>query len=627
MELDNKLKKAIFFNSKITLLLSETDEIDQEKYDSFEDLIKPINQIFGNQKFRFKFESDLFAIERSENNMFLSGLIENLIIYLNYIADNFEKIQAHDDDKLSNIQNTLATIEFISKFDMTKQVVLINSGIIIEILKLLDNEAIRFSFEAISFTKKILSIVLNFSKHKFYEKIDFLLEYPLVDALDLLQNLRQSNRLDEEGMQLIQLIEKNLKSNSIESCLIKFKTNLGLSDKRIESIVKDETFYDDLRLLSITLNNDCNTDFYWDLFKKYDSSALFTKLLEFMFDISKEELLPDNLDDDDHREIFHRIFRDILEIVFQLVQKSYKFKQLFLDEGMFMLFIKFFENIKLVEFLLEAYVNTLSKIMSNFFLLCRKLYYIDDISLYVQDKIHMFKVLIEARNSIENSSTKEESLGLQEKPIFRMFLICLAYLGKKFEVETLTTKHYEIIASRGFIPKTFKAVSNEFQSHTEKIKWEFINESNQLEVEEVSRLLIGGTTSTAINTIVDALTCLRIIYTSHAAKKIAYENYSYFMKSILFYGLEIEIIICLACLKKYCSSLDWIRKDIFEDRKLIDHLSELYHLNFETKDDAMKKRLNATILDFFNANGFKHEILRKSNSCLEFEISNLSIKK
>jgi hypothetical protein len=626
MDFENSLKKAIYFNSKVTLLLSESTEIDQEQYDSFEDFIKPINKLFVNENFWNKFNEDIFSIERNENNMFLSGLIENLITYLNFLADNFEVIPVHDEDKISKIQETITTLESISKFDMAKQIVLINNGFIIEILKFLENDTISFSLRI----NQILNIALNLSKHKFYEKIDFPPEYPLRDSLEILSNLKQSNRLDADGAKFADDIVKNLKSNSIEDCLKKFQTNINvnLNGESLVELVRDETFIDDLRLLSITLNNDNNTFFYWDLFKKYNSIYLFTKLLDFMFKILKDELSCDS-SEDDNREIVHRVLRDLLEIIFQLVQKSYKFKKSFLDKGMFIIFIKFFEDISLVEFLVKAYVNTISKIVSIFFLLCRKLYYLDDVSPYISDRAQTVKVLIDARTKIESLSIIEESMGLQEKPIFRMFLICLAYLEKKLDLLLLETRHFEIIATRGFIPKTFKSVSNEFQSHIEKIKWEFMNENNKIEMQEVSRLMISGTTSTAINTIVDALTCLKIIYTSDEAKKIAYDSYSAFMKSILVYGLDIEKIICIACLRKYCSTLEWIRKDIFEDKHLVGHLNSLYHSNRNlARDDAIKRRLNETIFEFFKSNGYKHELDRRTANLNEIEvgISKISIK-
>jgi hypothetical protein len=478
-----------------------------------------------------------------------------------------------------------------------------------------------------------LNIALNLSKHKFYQKIEFPPEYPLRDSLEILTNLKQSNRLDADGAKLADDIVKNLKSNSIEECLKKFQTNINqnLNGESIVDLVRDETFFDDLHLLSFTLNNENNTFFHWDLFKQYDSISLFTKLLDFMFKILKEDLLRDSCQnsEDDTREIAHRVLRDLLEIIFQLVQKSYKFKQSFLHKGMFVVFIKFFTEISLVEFLIKEQVNTISKIVSTFFLLCRKLYYLDDVSPYISDRAQTVKVLIDGRKKIESLSIEEESMGLQEKPIFRMFLICLAYLEKKLDLLLLETKHFEIIATRGFIPKTFKRVSNEFQSHTEKIKWEFMNENNRLETQEVSRLKIGGTTSTAINTIVDALTCLKIIYTSDEAKKIAYDSYGAFMKSILVYGLDIEKIICLACLKKYCSTLEWIRKDIFEDKTLVDHLFDFYHSNRNiARDDAIKRRLNEIIFEFFNTNGYKHELERRTSNLNEIEIgiSKISFK-
>ena len=310
-------------------------------------------------------------------------------------------------------------------------------------------------------------------------------------------------------------------------------------------------------------------------------------------------------------ELLQRLLRDILEIVFQLVQKSSTFRESFLNNGMLMIFIKFFEHEKLVEFLFKAYVNTLSKIMSIFFWLCRKLYYVNDKSEYITNETNVISVLIKERDAIEALSMQEESMKLQEKPIYRMYLICLGYLQEKLNVKFLSANHYTVIATRGFIPKTFKSVSDDFKSKIEYIIWEFMNENNNVEVKLVSKLKISGTANTAINTIIDALTCLRVIYTSDEAKQIAYDNYKDFIKSILCHGLEIEKVICLACMEKYCS-LDSIKNEFFNDNNVKDCLIETYHMN-TAENNVIKKRLNKKIFDIFDKYGFAYEISNLNN--------------
>jgi hypothetical protein len=112
---------------------------------------------------------------------------------------------------------------------MAKQIVLINNGFIIEILKFLENDTISFSLRI----NQILNIALNLSKHKFYQKIEFPPEYPLRDSLEILTNLKQSNRLDADGAKLADDIVKNLKSNSLVKFISKsrliFQTEINES--------------------------------------------------------------------------------------------------------------------------------------------------------------------------------------------------------------------------------------------------------------------------------------------------------------------------------------------------------------------------------------------------------------
>ena len=314
----------------------------------------------------------------------------------------------------------------------------------------------------------------------------------------------------------------------------------------------------------------------------------------------------DEILENDYEETVHRLLRDLLEIIFRLVQQSKKYNEHFLDEGMFMLIVTFLDKKLLIEFLFENYVNTLSKVIAVFYWLCKKLYYAENKADYVEEP--MFTILLNGRHTMESLSQQDERKGLQEKPIYRMYLIALSYVQEAFKKRGfLTVDHYRVIATRGFIPKCFSQVSDEYRAaSTEIVPWEFINEYDEAEVAHVSRLLVSGTSTTAINTIVDALNCLCVINANDEAKKIAYESYRYFIKSVIYFGLCVEKILCVRTLIKFCTE-DYVRKDVLEDTELVDYLRKIYIDESSSNADVYAKRLNVKIGEFFAMYGFKGE--------------------
>ena len=80
------------------------------------------------------------------------------------------------------------------------------------------------------------------------------------------------------------------------------------------------------------------------------------------------------------------------------------------------------------------------------------------------------------------------------------------------------------------------------------------------------------------------------MFTTDETKVIAYEALKYFFKSILFYGLEIEKIMCLSFLNK-CLHIRSIRDDLFGDESLIKYL-KIYQNDNERILNGIKEFLN-----------------------------------
>ena len=259
MNFEDSLEKVISCNSNLNVILSESDAINQ---DIFSDLINQINKIFTEKAFNSKFNEEILRIEMCEENMFLNSLIENLTVYVNYISQNFDIIQAHNGETLNSIKNTIKTIELISEFDLTKQLVLLNGGVLVAILEFLENENINFALN----TNNILGISLNLSKHNYYGKLDFSTDCPLEVALASLDRIKLNENLDAAGCEIVENMQKTLMSDSIEACLKRFQSILN--NHGIKKLLEEKTFFDGLRMLSTLLNNESNMFFYWDLFKK-----------------------------------------------------------------------------------------------------------------------------------------------------------------------------------------------------------------------------------------------------------------------------------------------------------------------------------------------------------------------
>jgi len=139
-------------------------------------------------------------------------------------------------------------------------------------------------------------------------------------------------------------------------------------------------------------------------------------------------------------------------------------------------------------------------------------------------------------------------------------------------------------------------VNNDF-TRNPRVFSEFINENNQVEQGEVNKLFLihNSNNSAMARTIVDVLDNIKFVYDKKETKEIAFPVFYPFFKSVLFYGLNIERIMCLNCLINYCQ-VETIRNQIFDDEELIEFLRTK---QIENTEDAMEQRQNRILTRFF----------------------------
>ena len=116
----------------------------------------------------------------------------------------------------------------------------------------------------------------------------------------------------------------------------------------------------------------------------------------------------------------------------------------------------------------------------------------------------------------------------------------------------------------------------------------------------MSKLIVPSNISTGINvlntyTVVYTLNNIRVIFSlSNETKELAYENSKNFLKSIIYYGFDIEKILALKCLEEYCT-VENVKKDLTSDHGLFKYLQKLAQMCVKQDDEQMKSRLKKTI--------------------------------
>jgi hypothetical protein len=441
--------------------------------------------------------------------------------------------------------------------------------------------------------KKILDILLNLSQSNHYGKIEF--DEKLCDIEEFIKDLKSKYPIHAE---MLNKINKNLKEKSIIDRLGSFREIYDRNGD-IAHLIGLQTFFDDLLFIAAVLNGD-HSDieyFYLDCFKRYDSFKIFSKVLEKTFkDIS---LFYEN---DDIVDVKIYQLRDLLEIMSKFVQGSFLFNEYLLKNGIFKMIVNLLSDHGLLEFLFDAHIKIVCKVICIFYCISKTTYYLN--KEFIQNFVDSFEVLRKTRDFLEDltSENKGRPRNVTEKPVLRSFLVGLAFLQQKFNPKEhlISMNQYVGLAKGGFVRSLFKEVSSEYLKISSEIRWEFINEFNQKETQIVSKLIVPSNISTGINvlntyTVVYTLNNIRVIFSlSNETKELAYENSKNFLKSIIYYGFDIEKILALKCLEEYCT-VENVKKDLTSDHGLFKYLQKLAQMCVKQDDEQMKSRLKKTI--------------------------------
>ena len=346
-----------------------------------------------------------------------------------------------------------------------------------------------------------------------------------------------------------------------------------------EASIKTETFLNELRFISIEMNGKQCEPFDFDIFVESDLFEFLARLFSFLIEKISQSLSENHDDDDD--ESYEVILKDLLEIFNEILRhRSLKYVGNFLRANMLTEIITFFDNSSVIEYFFERFLNMLYKIAIIFPDISRGIHYFslntesNFAVAYLKDdstsKLSAIKYSLEALHT----RNKHEKY-LREKSFLKSFLKAMAYLENINPSKRILTKRdYQFIASSSYTANYFKEkVTNEFRKISEIVEWEFINELNQIETQKVTRITnhFGRVLNNSSNYLVRGLKQIKDTYTTDEHKEIAYECQKNFFKSILFYGLDIEKVMCLDCLIKFVR-ISSIRDDLVSEVNLIEQL-------------------------------------------------------
>lgn len=189
-----------------------------------------------------------------------------------------------------------------------------------------------------------------------------------------------------------------------------------------------------------------------------------------------------------------------------------------------------------------------------------------------------------------------EGVNISQKPFYRSFLKSLGYLQEAFESKysLLDRQDYEFITQTGFASKYFKSVSNEYATISDIVELKFINETNQIETQRVTRInkYFDHVRRGSSYYFVKVMRQIMNFYVTDETKLIAYDAYKYFFKTILVYALDIEKVMCLACLVEFIH-LQEIQRDLLDDQIVVECLESLRSAQSST--EAIQARLQSQV--------------------------------
>jgi len=156
-----------------------------------------------------------------------------------------------------------------------------------------------------------------------------------------------------------------------------FETQLRVFQNNFELFLNSKgdngSIRDDLKSISLYLNTDSNENkiIEWDLLVKFKTITTLTTLFEHFVDKLEDKLFIDDI------ELINPTFNNLIIVVNKISLLSIKCVRLFSDEGLFEIFLKFFQKILLLECFFEANVPILMKMLNIFCQQCKSFIHFD----------------------------------------------------------------------------------------------------------------------------------------------------------------------------------------------------------------------------------------------------------
>ena len=516
-----------------------------------------------------------------ENHSLINSLLnlsEKLIPYLN------------DSIYLDVLQQAFELIHLISKQKQSNGYSLIDTELFVRITTFLCQNKSNQKLDP----NIVLYILLSSS-----ELIDpSLLETDFEKLFNALDTISGSN-------DIVKKIKSNFHEILIKSRLIVYK-NLQIKYANIEEIPKEilENIFNSLRFLSVLLNENKTLDLsFRESFRQHDLFGFFTKLFAFIYENLLESW-------EIQIEKYHDILRDVQTLIIILLDNSIELNEVFLREKMIKTFFCVFANENLLEFLFNTQTSHFYRFVAIFMCLCRTIYYRPANSRSCECFIsnEYFGILRNVSNLLDKLYLENKRPGLEDRSIFRMFLHSVTYLQNIYNESFLNPHniHNIFMPRNTLMSKIFSATSDVFKDNCELVRRECVNECNVIEVHLIHQLKIAGNKYTIIRTLVDILNLLKVIVDNFDDDEIKFKmfkNWEVFFKSVIFYGVVIEKLVCVNLLEKYCAILK-IRDELRNDKEFILYLKNLYIQNEnDSAENLILIRMNRQIKTFLNILG------------------------
>ena len=528
MNFANELKTFKENSHRLKELVNSNDEVAENK--ALTTLLDSVQHTLSLETFRFELNEHLYLARNEAECMFLAEIMHTL---LNHVDTSL--------DKRGTLKKSLGIMLSISDLK-TNQILPVTGSCLIKLMDIMER------VESETDLDRILHIILNLSECSTYETLD----YSEVSSTQLIARLDElDGNFSQQNLKLFSLIRAQLNEQSFTSILRNFD-RLHETDQNVTNLIQEASFFKNIRFLSLTLTKNNNRYYYSSLFSRYNSYAIFSKILGHFICTLRNVYQNDDMDLD---EVLYRPFRDLLDIIFQIGEiPLMKYNDSFLRQGVLKMIVQLFSDYLLVDFLFDGYLNIIFKLIRVFFRMSINIFYSSsppgEYEHGIDDK-QALEVLIRTRNKVETLEENEEGSGMQEKIIYHA---ALAYLQEKFktDMELLETRHFEIIMQFEYVQSIFKKVSRDFVGTSELVYWEFFNEHGKREVQKVSRITFGASQIVTKYyqkvSSVDLLNLVLVFLNTDDKIRMGYNSYKHFFYGIIFFGLDIERVLCVKCL-------------------------------------------------------------------------------